>query len=215
MRKAFMLMAIMLMGVMCMNSCKCTSDKQSTDVAVADSTFVDSTFTVEHTIALDRQAMFLNHANDYRWFETCVQLNDFLDEECDGSFNLVVNIFQVIETYSETSFDTYVYKYQHVDGETHEESIHGFWIEDQPLNEEAIKVTFAEAFEKVMEVNLPKPHTRQVVLRKEVGAVEANPQWIFGNSRSQIYVDAVTGEVSKDNPAYRGLNIGTPLGEWP
>lgn len=159
-----MLMVIMLMGVMCMNSCKRTSDKQSTDVVAADSTFVDSTFvdstfTVEDTTALDKQAMLLNHANDYRWFETCVQLNDFLDEECDSSFNLVVNIFQILKTYGETSFDTYVYKYQHADRETYEESIYGFWIEDQSLNEEAIKVTFTEAFKKVMEVNLPSKST--------------------------------------------------------
>ena len=54
-----------------------------------------------------------------------------------------------------------------------------------------------------------------MVLRKQVGPVDANPQWIFGNLHSQIYVDAVTGAVSKDNPAFDGLNLGTPLGEWP
>ena len=90
-----------------------------------------------------------------------------------------------------------------------------YYKEEPVVNEEVIKVTFAEAFQKVQEVNLPKPHTRQVVLRKQVGPVEANPQWIFGNLHSQIYVDAVTGAVSKDNPAFDGLNLGTPLGEWP
>ena len=129
---------------------------------------------------------------------------------------MVVNVFQVIEKYSDTCFDTFVYKYQHfADGTIKEDSVHGFWVEDYPLNEEAIKVTFKEAYEKVMAVNLPKPHTRQVVLRKQVGPVDANPQWIFGNLHSQIYVDAVTGEVSNENPAFRGLNLGTPLGEWP
>lgn len=210
MRKAFMLMAIMLMGIMCMNSCKCTSDNQTNDVVVAD-----STFTVEHTVALDRQAMFLAHGEDYRWFETGVQLKDWLDEENDGTINMVVNVFQVIEQYDSTSFDTFVYKYQHVGEDVFEEAVHGFWVEDYPLNEEVIKVTFAEAFQKVQEVNLPKPHTRQVVLRKQVGPVEANPQWIFGNLHSQIYVDAITGEVSDKNPAFKGLNMGTPLGEWP
>lgn len=206
----FMLAAIVV-GVAV--SCKCANEN---NVPVGDETVAAEELVVEHVIALDRQAMFLNHANDYRWYETGIQLKDWLDEENDGTIEMMVNVFQAIEKYSETTFDTFVYKYQHFsDGTVNEEGIHGFWVEDYPLEEEAIKVTFKEAYEKVMAVNLPKPHTRQVVLRKQVGPVDANPQWIFGNLHSQIYVDAITGEVSDENPAFKGLNLGTPLGEWP
>lgn len=204
---------VFLMGIMLMigvSACTCTQQKKgSTEPAVAE-------LVVENVISLDRQAMFVAHGGDYRWYETGIQLKNFLDEENDGAIDLVVNVFQVVEQYDSTSFDTFVYKYQHFsDGSVNEEGVHGFWVEDYPLENEVIKVTFKEAFEKVQEVNLPKPHTRQVVLRKQVGPVEANPQWIFGNLHSQIYVDAVTGAVSKDNPAFAGLNLGTPLGEWP
>jgi hypothetical protein len=203
---------VFLMGIMLMigvSACTCTQQKKTSEPEVAE-------LVVENVISLDRQAMFVAHGGDYRWYETGVQLKNWLDEENDGAIDLVVNVFQVIEQYDSTSFDTFVYKYQHFsDGSVNEEGVHGFWVEDYPLENEAIKVTFKEAFEKVQEVNLPKPHTRQVVLRKQVGPVEANPQWIFGNLRSQIYVDAVTGAVSKDNPAFAGLNLGTPLGEWP
>ena len=191
------------------SACTCTQQKKTSEPESAE-------LVVENVISLDRQAMFVAHGGDYRWYETGVQLKNWLDEENDGAIDLVVNVFQVIEEYDSTSFDTFVYKYQHFsDGSVNEEGIHGFWVEDYPLENEAIKVTFKEAYEKVQEVNLPKPHTRQVVLRKQVGPVEANPQWIFGNLHSQIYVDAVTGAVSKDNPAFDGLNLGTPLGEWP
>lgn len=201
------------MGIMLMigvSACTCSQQKKgSTEPAVAE-------LVVENVISLDRQAMNLAHGGDYRWYETGVQLKNWLDEENDGAIDLVVNVFQVIEQYDSTSFDTFVYKYQHFsDGSVNEEGVHGFWVEDYPLENEAIKVTFKEAFEKIQEVNLPKPHTRQVVLRKEVGPVEANPQWIFGNLHSQIYVDAVTGEVSATSPSFKGLNLGTPLGEWP
>ena len=203
---------VFLMGIMLMigvSACTCTQQKKTSEPETAE-------LVVENVISLDRQAMFVAHGGDYRWYETGVQLKNFLDEENDGAIDLVVNVFQVIEEYDSTSFDTFVYKYQHFsDGSVNEEGIHGFWVEDYPLENEAIKVTFKEAYEKVQEVNLPKPHTRQVVLRKEVGPVEANPQWIFGNLHSQIYVDAVTGAVSKDNPAFAGFNLGTPLGEWP
>ena len=96
-----------------------------------------------------------------------------------------------------------------------EETVHGFWVEDFPMNEENIAVSYQEAYEKLMAVNLPKPHTRQVVLRKQIGPKPCNPQWIFGNLREQLYVDAVTGEVRDYNPSFEGLNFGTPLGEWP
>ena len=170
---------------------------------------------VENTISTDRQDVYLNHGENYRWFETGVQLVNFLDEENDGTIDMIVNVFQVIEEYDSTSFDTFVYKYQHTLEGTITDSIHGFWIEDSPLNDEVIKVSFKEAFEKIQEVNYPKPHTRQVVLRKQVGPVDANPQWIFGNLHSQIYVDAVTGEVTDENPSFKAHGFKMPLGEWP
>lgn len=213
MKKFFKVFALIAVAFGVAVACKCTSENENTVVGTSEE---GTAATVENLIALDRQAMFMNHASDYRWYETGIQLKDFLDEENDGAIDMVVNVFQVIEKYSDTCFDTFVYKYQHfADGTVQEDSVHGFWVEDYPLENEAIKVTFKEAYEKVMAVNLPKPHTRQVVLRKQVGPVEANPQWIFGNLHSQIYVDAVTGEVSDENPAFRGLNLGTPLGEWP
>ena len=196
-----------------MISCTCSSNSNvvvgDSDVAVVDSMYV------EHTVALDRQSMFTKGVdNDYRWYETDIRLVNFLDEEYAG-IDEVVNVFQTVESRDSKSFDTVVYKFKHTDEGTVEGSTRGFWIEDYPLNEEQIKVTFVQALEKVNEVNLPKPHSRYAVLRKQVGPVDANPQWIFGNVRAQIYVDAVTGEVSEENPAFKGLNLGTPLGEWP
>lgn len=196
-----------------MISCQCTNGNQPV-VGTPDVEVVDSMF-VEHTVVLDRQSMFAKGVdNDYRWYETDIRLVNFLDEEYAG-IDEVVNVFQTVESRDEHSFDTVVYKFQHTAEGTVEGSTHGFWVEDYPLNNEQIKVTFVQALEKVNEVNLPKPHSRYVVLRKEVGPVDANPQWIFGNSRAQLYVDAVTGEVSEENPAFKGLNLGTPLGEWP
>ena len=210
MKKLFVfLMSIMLMIGMC--ACTCTQQK---DEPADDG--LSTELVVENVISADREAMFLAHGGDYRWYETGIQLKDWLDEENDGAIDMVVNVFQVAERLDSLSFDTFVYKYQHFsDGTVNEDAVHGFWVEDLPLEKEAIVVTFAEAFQKVQEVNLPKPHTRQVVLRKEVGPKVANPQWIFGNLHSQIYVDAVTGAVSATSPAFDGLNLGTPLGEWP
>jgi len=200
-------------------SCKCSNNVKPEESEVApevDSVLVEEPVNlVENATGLDRQAMFTRYGENFKWFETGVQLVDFLDEENDGTINMIVNIFQVAEEREAGNFDTYVLKFQHFGEEVVEDSVHGFWLDDFPLNEEDLVVTFNEAYEKVMAVNLPKPHTRQVVLRKELGPKPCNPQWIFGNIKAQIYVDAVTGEVRDHNPAYEGLNLGTPLGEWP
>lgn len=199
---------LLIIGV---NSCTCSTTNELSDKEVSG-----EKASVENLVSLDKQDMFVKHGGDYRWFETGVKLTNWLDEENDGSIEMVVNIFQVVEQYSETTFDTYVYKYQHfADGTINEDSVHGFWVEDSPLEEEVIKITFAEAFERLMEANIPKPHSRMAVLRKEIGPVDANPQWIFGNLHETVYVDAVTGEVRSSSPSFDGLNVGTPLGEWP
>jgi hypothetical protein len=68
----------------------------------------------------------------------------------------------------------------------------------------------------MMSVNFPKPHSKHVTLRNPVGPAAVNAQWIFGNIKEQIWIDAVTGEAKKSNPAFpeeKGFKM--PLGEWP
>ena len=128
-------------------------------------------------------------------------------EDATDSVIMVNNIFQVVEG-DETCFDVHVIKIAHTPDTSYVEVVEGFWIEDYPLNEEAIVVNFNEAWTNAMESNCPKPHSQHCVLRKEVGPKDANPQYIFGNSRCQIYVDATTGEVLADDPSFN-----EPLGE--
>lgn len=193
----------------------CTCNPQSDVEEVTPVETVDSLgVNVERTVALDKEFMFLNYGSDYRWFETCILLDEFLDEECDGSVAGVSNIFQAVEAKDE-AVDVYVIMSAHTLEASTIEVVHTFWVEDFPMNEELIKLTYRDAFEKVMATNCPKPHSQHVVLRKELGPKPANPQYIFGNSQAQLYVDAVTGEVRDTNPVFEGLNLGTPLGEWP
>lgn len=191
MRKSFILIA-MFIATLFVGSCtQCSKN---------------TTLNVEKAISMDREKMLTDCGDNYKWFETGVVLKDYLDEENDGTIEMVVNVFQnVVE--KEDGLDTFVTKFQHtLDGVT-SESVHGFWIEDFALNDEDIKITFAKAYETVMEVNLPKPHSKHVVLRKQIGPKACNPQWIFGNITSQIYVDAVTGEVNSKNPAFDEINL--------
>ena len=211
--------ALAVMFTLCISSCdKCskTEAPEAVDtVATTAEVVTTSELIVENAISLDRQYMFNNYGGDYRWFESCITLKDFIDEECDGAVASIANVFQVVEEY-ENGADVHVVLAAHTPDTTAYEVKHGFWVEDDPLNDEAITVTFEEAFEKLMEANCPKPHSKQCVLRKQVGPVDANPQYIFGNSHAQVYVDATTGDVNTDNPAFpEAQGFKMPLGEWP
>lgn len=206
------------MSIVLFTACSCNSTQK--DVTLANSTEVkDSTVTlnVEHAIAMDRQTMYLKFKDNYRWYETEILLPYFLDSDSATSNPvMIVNILQsVVE--EGNGFDTWVWKFQHFpDGTVLKDSIQGFWIENYSLNEEVLTVKYTEAYDKMMAVNYKKPHSKHVTLRNPIGPVAVNAQWIFGNIKEQIWVDAVTGECKNSNPAFpeeKGFKM--PLGEWP
>lgn len=198
--------------------CSCT--KCSTESVTTKIESNDSTLSVENLNKADYDSMYVKYGNyeDFRWYETDILLDEFLDEDCDGSISELVNIFQTTSILDSTSFDTQVYKLQHFAGNSnvYSDSIKGFWIENCPIFPDQIKIPYDSAYNLVMSVNLPKPHSQHVTLRNPLGPLNVNPQWIFGNIRSQIWVDATTGEIRESNPAFPdGKGFKMPLGEWP
>ena len=208
------LMAVLFSFVIGFSSCQsCKGEQQATDEQALNQP--KGELVVENLVSMDRQDMFLNHSNDYRWYETCIVLKDFLDEESDGTITGVSNIFQAVVE-KDKGADVFVVMYTHTPDTSAVEKVHSFWIEDMPMENEQIKLTFKQAFDRVMQANAPKPHSQHVVLRKELGPINCNPQYIFGNNKAQLYVDAVTGEVKTSNPVFpeeKGFKM--PLGEWP
>lgn len=183
----------------------------------ADSTAVSqmTLSMVDHVISVDRQDMYTVHGGDYRWFETCVEFDNYFDEESNQNIHSIVNIFQVIVE-KDKGADVTVYAYTHLADTMAVYPKMGFWIEDWPMEEEKFNLNWAEAYDRMMQANCPKPHSRQACLRKPIGPRVCNPQYIFGNLHSQVWVDAVTGEVKNSNPAFPEVDgFKMPLGEWP
>jgi hypothetical protein len=219
---SFLMVMCMTLLMMSCNGCGQPQDNLNADSTKVDTVQVDSicgvaTIDVDHAIATDRQAMFVKFGKDYRWYETEILLPYFLDSDSVMSDPvMLVNIFQSIAE-KDNGADTYVWKFQHFpDGTVLTDSIHGFWIENWPLNDDVIKLNYLQAWDQMMAVNFPKPHSKHVTLRNPVGPVAVNAQWIFGNIKEQIWIDAVTGEAKKSNPAFpeeKGFKM--PLGEWP
>lgn len=208
MKKVFITLMASLALVFGVASCQCGSEQKPVEPAVE----VD-TLTVENTVSMDKEQMFLKYSEDYRYFETTAILDNYLDADTTHAFVSAESVFQALYE-KEQSTDTKVVIFTHeLDGTSVQEYEHSFWFDDNPLNDEEIKLTFADAVERALEANCPKPHTRYVVLRKQVGPVAANPQYIFG--KAKLYVDAVTGNVSETNPAFDAKGFKMPLGEWP
>jgi len=196
----FMALAFLAFFASCTGRYEQTTDPPNTDTP---SIVCDCVPTVEGAVACDMEFMFNNYGDKYSYLETSVTLNAYLDaDDCDGSIATVTNIFQVAEEYG-TGYDTKVLICSHSYDTALMEVIHGFWVGDNALDSTVL--TFDEAYERLCEANYKKPHSRQCVLRKQVGPVACNAQYIFGNTANQIYVDAVTGEVSDKNPAFRGV----------
>lgn len=226
--KKFLILAAVAAATMVLFSA-CEKEKKNAAPATETATTTDNktavaadvkaaALNVEHVVATDKQTMYTQFNKDYRYFETQITLKNFMDgENASAEVAEINNVFQVVDfTEDQKSADVHVVMINHAGDKTETTVINSFWMEDYPLNDEAIKVTFEQAFDKMMKANIVKPHSRKCTLRKEVGPKDANPQWIFGNSRAQVYVDAVTGDVSAINPAFgQAIKLGAPLGEWP
>lgn len=208
MKKIFIFGAFALFICALVSCSSCKKDKQDT---------VTADLNVENITNADRQYMFTTYGGDYCWFESCILLSDWLDSEnFDGSIEGISNVFQVVNEKDSGSYDTFVVLAAHTKDAATYEVKKGFWVEDWPLIGDSIKLTYKDAFNRVMETNSPKPHSKNCILRKPVGPVECNPQYVFGNIREQLWVDAVTGDVKNSNPAFpeeKGFKM--PLGEWP
>ena len=198
MKKSILTMLIASLAlVLAVASCKCSSDNQKEEVA---------NLVVENTVSTDKEDMFLNYGRVYEYFETSIMLKNFLDEEeCDGSIECIVNTFMDIKKVEgQKDIDTDVVQFTHSEKlDTVEVVPHTPWFGDFQINDEEINLTFAEAFERFMEANCPKPHSQYVVLRKPVGPQVTNVLYIFGNPADHWYVDAKTGEVYNDDPGYK------------
>jgi len=175
-----------------------------------------ATIDVEHAIATDRQAMYTNYGDNYRWYETEILLPEFMDSDSATSDpEMVVNVLQSLVEKGNGA-DVWVHKFQHFKDTVIHDSIQGFWIENYALNDEVIKLKYKEAWDRMMQANYPKPHSKHVTLRNPIGPVAINTQWIFGNIHEQIWVDAVNGDTKNSNPAFPdSLGFKMPLGEWP
>lgn len=179
------------------------------DIVVVKSDNQGGQLVAENIISTDRQWMFNHYGGEYIYFETEVIFKDCLNATTSTDEILQVrNVFQKV-TDMAVGFDVHVFYATTNAYGTVYQKMDGFYVGNNPIKDEEVKLTFKDAYKRLMEANCNKPASRYCVLRKPVGDTKlAHPLYIFGNPKNGLVaVDAVTGDVIP--------YIGMPLGEWP
>jgi hypothetical protein len=205
MKKLFFILAGIIVVICVANFAlsQCGGSEDVSEESITDTTDTDGVISVENYRLKDFAAMD-SVQGDVAWYETCIKLTGEVDTLEEISFEMVSNVFQV-NTKIGGGVKTDVYCGKHAnDNDWFDVKNNAFWLDDFDMT--AFKdsiITFQEAFEKLQQANCPKPKSAYCTLRKQVGPINANPQYVFGNeNRGLVYVDAVTGEVSTINPAF-------------
>ena len=203
--------AIIFAAIMCIVFCACSFNKKD-----------ETPFTTEVSLRVlipedlnksDHDYMKKYYGEEYRWHGCYILYHNYLDEGGGGAIDEVTNIFQVRSDTDKSHDVNMVIKKHTLDGDN-TDIIKSLWVEeDVPMFLSDIKVTHREAtISARKEGNL---HTKHLVLRKQLGPNATNPVYIFGNNQGLIFVDAKTGRLTHDSPAFARTGFVTWLGEWP
>lgn len=156
---------------------------------------------VESYIESDMEYVRENYGNTFVWYETEILYTNYLDEENDGTYQFIKSVYQYVDMSEDsTSADVTVITIYHENDTVNIETENTWYAECFDLRHSDINLTFKDAYNAIMSVNLPKPHTQYCVLRDQVGPIAANPQYIYG--QGLLFVDAVNGLVSEINPVF-------------
>jgi hypothetical protein len=180
-----------------------------------DGVIQDFTAGTSHIQALHRQTMYgiIQHLQDdgrtivpdgkYQWRNSLVILNDTVTADNIDQLH-IVSIRDVFYYWSNKFGPQVQYITDHVVyGNQIPYPISDVWIEDRDMSEQPIRLSAEEALLRLKEYNgiLPKD-CDFIILRLPVGPKDCNPQWVFGDTRDVLFIDAVTGEVRDYDPAF-------------
>lgn len=205
------LLAIAVAATTSCNSCKQQSkeaDEPRTEAEVYhdyDGVVQDFTAGTAHIQALHRQTMFSLLGNDeYEWRNTRVLFNEPLTDE-NIDFIHITDVNDVFYYWDKVKGPMVQYINTNVlDGTQIPFPINDVWIEDDNLEDKPVKLSCEDALQRIKEWNGILPEDCNfMTLRLPIGPVDCNPQWVFGDVYNVIFIDALTGEISETNPAFK------------
>ena len=220
MKKFYFILSLMLaiVGIMATGCSSCESGNKKQEV-VKESVYhdyngvvQDFTAGVNHIQALHRQEMFrviealpedakpLN-PDGYEWRNCRVMFNDTLTLENIDELHImsIKDVYCYWNKFGPWKQDVI----SHVElGVLVPWPENDLWIEDGDMSNAPIKLTFEDALQRLKEYNGIIPRSYFITLRLPVGPKKCNPQWTFGGIEHVLFIDAVTGEISDNCPAF-------------
>lgn len=214
-----MLTAVLLGMTAGLGSCNSCSKQENTAQADYDGVLQDFTAGVSNIQALHRQMMYAQVGQEYQWRNSKVLFDSPI---CATNLEdlTVVDVTDVFQYWNNGPKVQFISS-NVLNGTIIPPAIPDVWIEDASMNEAQIKLSAEDVLNRLKEWNGVIPVAECMSLRLPVGPVACNAQWVIGDVYDVIFVDAVTGEISNVNPAFKpenkegGGDTGEPLGEWP
>jgi len=216
-----MLTAVLFCMTAGLSSCNsCGKVENNAVQADYDGVLHDFTAGVSNIQALHRQMMYAQVSHDYQWRNSKVLFDCAI---CSANLDdiAVVDVTDVFQYWDNSGPKVQFISSNVLNGTIIPPAIPDVWIEDASLNEAQIKLSAEDVLQLLKEWNGVIPVAECMSLRLPVGPVACNAQWVIGDVYDVIFVDAVTGEISNVNPAFKpnnnesGGDTGEPLGEWP
>ena len=213
MKKAIFLSMLMLIGIALTGCSSCHSDnaKQAVEKVVKPLVLIP-----EQCISTDREAIYLRTPQEHtlHWMQTGITMTAFLTDAAiqDATVMEITNGFQTQWPVGNGIFTKVTLITTNTMATDSLVMNDSFYLDNDPLDEKQIRLTFNDALTKALEANCPKPQTRQCVLRAPVGPIRVyDAYYIFGdghNDTPMVFVNARTGEVTTKNPAFVGTGYG-------
>lgn len=213
MKKVIYFMALLLTCAAFTGCSFCQSDKGKQDSKDYDGVVVDFNKGVEHIQAQHRQMMYgIAKGKKYAWYESKVMFRDSLkaDNLDDVHVVDVTDVFQMFDPALCQTISTNIEK-----GTIIPAPIPDLWIEDVDMSELPLKITAGDVIEKLKAWDGIIPPAQGMTLRCPLGPRRCNAQWVIGNIKDVIFIDAVTGDITDWCPAFPDPRVDGPLGEWP
>lgn len=209
MKKFLICLTLVIAGMMATGCGSCQSEKNKQESVYHDYDGVAQDFSagVCHIQALHRQTMYqlskqVKPVNDYQWRNSRVILSDTLT--IDNIDDLYITDINDVFYYWDKDKGPQI-QYVNTNSKTGTQipwPITDAWIEDDDLNDQPIILTCEEAILRMKEYNGILPKSYFITLRLPVGPKSCNPQWTFGDEKTVIFIDAVTGEITDWCPAF-------------
>ena len=210
-KSLFICLLLAIAGIMVTGCDSCQSENNKQEGY--DGVVVDFNKGVEHIQAQHRQMMYgIAKGKKYAWYESKVMFRDSIkaDNLDDVHMVDVTDVFQTFEPALCQTISTNIKK-----GTIVPSPIPDIWIEDVDMSELPLKITAEDVIEKLKAWDGIIPPAKGMTLRCPLGPRRCNAQWVIGNIKDVIFIDAVTGNITDWCPAFPDPRKNGPLGEWP